>query len=473
MTYNLLREGGIGALACIATNNNAYPLLHCSFQIKHKDGSHATFSLQHSTHVHGFDEAQPFHFIYDADNLVPATTTCMTTKRDLGLTESGHIARNQVPDIRALSLNLRKPCAIICPEVPGSIAPKLGHEIPFTHLVNLAKATEVTILFDWKWLHKSQHGPFLTIVSQPETITGFPINGKNLRKRRLVDWSIFTPVEEHDEESINPPPYVDANRKRPRQISSSPSHSSPPKRIDYTPEGSPTEKATTIATSSQQLSTIDDSPRPHRAHFADSTHINPQLEDAMKKMMQQMFPEMLAQFIDTSKSISSSPPPTSDRGSIRTSAPPSPLRHLRSSLRAFLSSRTTALFEQKLTAICDNTVYDAQYMRVAADEDFISAIEEQKLDIQTRKRDALEDLQEDINTLVDEKLRDLDATVAEYMEEAEEQVERVVNNKVDYYLNRKYVKDFASRITDMSGQRSKRDGRTAGDRKRRKFRRRV
>ena len=148
MTYNLFRGAGIGALAYVANDNDTCSLLRCTFQVKFKDGLHATFSLQHTAHVHGSIDAQVFHFLYDADNLVPATTTCTTAKRTLALTESSHIARNQTPEVRALSLNLKKPCAILCPNVSGSIAPQPSHELHFRQLVDLAKAIEITILFD-------------------------------------------------------------------------------------------------------------------------------------------------------------------------------------------------------------------------------------------------------------------------------------------------------------------------------------
>lgn len=193
----------------------------------------------------------------------------------------------------------------------------------------------------------------------------------------------------------------------------------------------------------------------------------------MKMMMQQMFPTMLAQFIDSSKSRSVSPsPPPCDPIPIKTSSISQP-SHLRSSLRALLSARASAYFEKKLTAICDNTVYDAHHLRVAADEEFILALEDRTLDLQTKKEDLLEDLQEDIDNMVDEKLRDLDATMAEYMEEAEGQVERAINNKLDKCLNRKWVPEVAPYAVETINGETKRGGRAAGDRKRYRCRGRV
>ncbi|PVH98324.1 hypothetical protein DM02DRAFT_596174 [Periconia macrospinosa] len=413
MTNNLFRQAGIGALAYVATDNTC-SLLRCTFQVKFKDSLHATFSLQHTPHVYGFIDAQPFLLLYDADNLVPGTTTCMTAKRTLALTELSHIARNQAPEVRALSLKLKKPCAILCPNVSGSIAPQPSHEVHFCQLVDLTKALEITILFDWKWFQPKQIGQFLTIVSQPERFSGFPIDEKNLKGRRLEDWSVFSPTEQYLVESNEPPSYVDASRKRARHISHSPPLSPPPKRVWYVPEGSPTEKATTISSPS----------RPPSSTVDESTHTHPS-------------------------------------------------RRLRSSLRAFLSARASAYCEKKITTICEDALYDAQYLRNAADDEFIETIEDQKLDIQSRKYDALEELQADIDQMVDEKFQELDATVADYMEEAGEQVERAINDKLDRYLNRSWVPDVASCAVEPSLGKVKREGRTARDWKRNRFRRRV
>lgn len=133
--------------------------------------------------VHGSIDAQVFHTLYDADNLVPATTTCATAKRTLALTKSSYVARYQKSEVRALSLNLKKPCAILCPNISGSIAPQPSHELHFRQLVDIARAMEITMMFDWKWCQPEEIGPFLTVVSLPETFTGFCIGGKNVTGR--------------------------------------------------------------------------------------------------------------------------------------------------------------------------------------------------------------------------------------------------------------------------------------------------
>ena len=75
--------------------------------------------------------------------------------------------------------------------------------------------------------------------------------------------------------------------------------------------------------------------------------------------------------------------------------------------------------------------------------------------------------------MVDEKFQELDATVADYVEEAGEQVERAINDKLDRFLNRRWVPDVASCAVEPSLGKVKREGRAAGDWKRNRFRKRV
>lgn len=218
MTHNLLRKDGIPALACVASATDDASFLQCTFQVKYdKDSLHATFSLQHNSRVLEFADTQSFNLIYDADNLLPTTTKCQTSTRTLSLRERTYVARNSLSEIRVLSLHLQKPCPIICPSVSSSIVPKASCETPSRHFVNLAKSTEIEIAFDWKWLHPKQVRPFLSIVSQPEQFRGFPVDEKNLKGRRLEDWTVFSPDEENVVASNEPPSYTEVVRKRPRQ----------------------------------------------------------------------------------------------------------------------------------------------------------------------------------------------------------------------------------------------------------------
>lgn len=182
-----------------------------------------------------------------------------------------------------------------------------------------------------------------------------------------------------------------------------------------------------------------------------------------------MFPDMLAQFIDKPRSISISPPRSDSHPTATTTVPPS-LHSIRS-LRALLSARAASYAEEQLTTIYEHTVYEAQCLRNTADEEFASAFEEQKLDLQARKEDALEELQADIEKIVDEKVQELDVLVTEYMEEVGEKLESEISGRLNKIVDEKLLKGVsrctakATKWTKRCGE-TRRAGHTAGDRKR-------
>lgn len=204
-------------MACIASPSEDDSFLQCTFQVKYdNDRLYATFSLQYNTHLHDTTDKQPFDLIYDADNLLPTTTKCQIPKRVLSPENETYVARNGFSKIHVLSLHLQKPCPIICPTPSSNIAPKSSCQTPSRCLVDLAKSKHIEIIFDLKWLDRKRVNSFLSIVSQPERFHGFPIDEKNLRGRRLADWTIFSPEEENVVVSEELPPYTKAKHKRPR-----------------------------------------------------------------------------------------------------------------------------------------------------------------------------------------------------------------------------------------------------------------
>jgi hypothetical protein len=101
--------------------------------------------------------------------------------------------------------------------VPSSTVPKAGCETLSPQFVDLAKSTEIEIAFDKRWLHPNQVTSFLSIVSQPERFRGFPVDEKNLKGRRLEDWTVFSPVDEPVVLSNEPPSYTEVMGKRLRE----------------------------------------------------------------------------------------------------------------------------------------------------------------------------------------------------------------------------------------------------------------
>ena len=214
MAHNLVRKGGIPALAY--STSDAASVSSCSLIIRHSEPHmQATISLQFSVPIHGFDDDQSFTLLYDADNLVPGTNSLGPATVSLPQARLDEISRQGNPKPRALSLTLKKPCPVRCPPSSGSVAPKHGFDSRFRQLVDLARATEVHILFDYNWLHRDYHAQFQRLINRPERLTGFRAGNSHTTLYRQADWTVFSPVEEAVSEA--PPSYTNASNKRSRQ----------------------------------------------------------------------------------------------------------------------------------------------------------------------------------------------------------------------------------------------------------------
>ncbi|KAF2108433.1 hypothetical protein BDV96DRAFT_605793 [Lophiotrema nucula] len=150
MTSYIFGRHGIPALAC--SMPDGAPPSSCTLSVVHApDDQQATVLLQFPILVPGSDQKQSFTFRYDADNLVPGTTSLKgpTVSPPQALLEG--IARHGSPRIKTLLLALKHPCSVWCPRSPASVAPEDARQ----H-VDFANAKEVHILFDYNRLHKDK-----------------------------------------------------------------------------------------------------------------------------------------------------------------------------------------------------------------------------------------------------------------------------------------------------------------------------
>jgi hypothetical protein len=170
-------------------------------------------------------DAPTIVFQYDADNLVPGTLSLQTATTDLPQSRLVRITRSSAP-LHTLSLRLRSGCPIWGSH-SGSITPKDGDDVTSRQLANLAKATELYILFDPERLHKTLRVTLQHFVAHPDQLSGFPVarfyEDKGFTR---LDASIFDTVPESDEGATSdttveskdeePPPYEARSLKRPR-----------------------------------------------------------------------------------------------------------------------------------------------------------------------------------------------------------------------------------------------------------------
>lgn len=222
MTYDV-RNSGIPVLAYSCDSESPVSL---SLFIKCNDRrAQMTLCLQSLHFLQGFDDRQTVILQYDADHMVPGTISLRPATIPLPQERLNSLARAGNPQIRTLSLKLRKRCPVWC--MPSAIlALRPGCEAPFLQLAELARATQVSILFDHNWLHRGLQASLKRLIEHPEALSGFPV-GQRYREQRLrqVDWREFSAGETDThagtsatiEEGELPPGYAEANRKRPRQ----------------------------------------------------------------------------------------------------------------------------------------------------------------------------------------------------------------------------------------------------------------
>lgn len=230
----------------------------------------------------------------------------------------------------------------------------------------------------------------------------------------------------------------------------------PSKRVPYIAIGSPTEKATTHAT-----------PSPRRSFVADDeeTHIEPKVEHAMRKMMEEMLTETLSRLVEKSRSRSPSVSPSFSKPTAPTTTPALKSIH---ALHALLSAQAAKDLEAKLATICDDVLSEAQCLRHSADEEFLMAAEEQRIDMLDVKETTLMDLQKDIDGIVLEKLQELDPIVADLLGDAFKKWAESSSHRARKTISHDALTEAEHGKAEK--RHSKRRGRVAGDWKRRRWR---
>jgi len=423
---HIIRKNGIPVLA-YSKCDSASPI-SSSLVIRHNESAaQATLCLQ----------CQTFIFQYDADNLVPGSTSLGPATVVLSQAQLNEVARHANPQMRTLSLTLKKECPLWYPLSTGNLPPQ-GSNASTVPLGHLARARELYILFDYNWLHRDTHSTFDRLIQHPEDFTGFPVARHYKNQYRCADWSYFkfgdAAATTEDEE---PPSYAEASTKRPRHVSreNSPTPSSPPRKRallspfpEYVPP-SPTEENTPspeppsyVAASSSKLlhppGTVPQNPK------ASSPPAQPQLdlhalEKALSTLLPSMLPSMLSAILPHLLTATSPAPisqtstsPTSSQCStasqISHPAPPPAL----SALGISLSDHIVRKIEGQLENIYAHTLRHANYLRHEAGEEFNDAREEERLMLRIEKDDAVSDLERVADKVVEE-CRDRVAEVEE------------------------------------------------------------
>lgn len=208
---HIFRKGGIPALASRLFDDLS-PCL-CSLIVKVDDAhAQATIILEFKLSSKDPGNDQVVSLVYDADNLVYGTTTLRTASPFPP--RWGEITRNGGSDLKTLSFVLRDPCPILCP-----VAFERDDADPrFQQLEDLAKATRISVVFDYAWLHPNKSAQFSSLVGRSR-LAGIPRKNTSTLIRE-ADWTALAPQFKNPTEveaPEAPPPYADVSRKRSRR----------------------------------------------------------------------------------------------------------------------------------------------------------------------------------------------------------------------------------------------------------------
>lgn len=104
-------------------------------------------------------------------------------------TGKGHVQQSQLhelaptkgkgkkrPDIKTLKLSTKELSTLECPAGSPTFSPKTGREPLFRHLVHLAKATTIHVVFVFSQLHQHYRGSFKAFAKAARGLARYPVD---------------------------------------------------------------------------------------------------------------------------------------------------------------------------------------------------------------------------------------------------------------------------------------------------------
>lgn len=170
---------GIPVVAYESLNKQVAP--PCNLFIRYApDEKELTFRLQFE-----FEGDQSYGLLYHADNL-GRQTALLKAKMRLPDSATAQLARNKShsPDVKHLFLSLKQTCAIQCGRNQAITVPKPENEQSYRAFLDLARATTVNILFDYKWM--ADCVSLSHVLNELAELHGFPVNEKQVQ---IVEWA--------------------------------------------------------------------------------------------------------------------------------------------------------------------------------------------------------------------------------------------------------------------------------------------
>ncbi|KAH6613077.1 hypothetical protein C7974DRAFT_428796 [Boeremia exigua] len=215
----------------------------CRMRIFHNNDSNLSIALYVTVTLHRAAEQQVFVMQYDADNHRenrPAASHPPISKH-IPIDRLAEYARHVDPETTTLTLSLMQPAPVWCPR-DQIMAPQASADsvVAFDELVELARATTVHLVFDYKWLTGAARAAVQRLIKGKLALHGFPLTKYFAKTWERKDWTHFAPAS-----ATAHSPTPEASNKRARSVSGLSTPSPPAKRplADNPIAPSPTEVA--------------------------------------------------------------------------------------------------------------------------------------------------------------------------------------------------------------------------------------
>ncbi|KAF1840063.1 uncharacterized protein K460DRAFT_371283 [Cucurbitaria berberidis CBS 394.84] len=393
MTQAAITRPGFDVLAYVSLQAATPVPLSLKFQYNEKRAQATLCLLQSSTILEGFDGAETFIILqYDAENLVPGAVSL----RPMGFHQAlSGIARSTRPDIRRLSFKLKRCCPTWRP-LTASLAPKPGFVDRFQHLVTLANATELHIVFDYSWLPPQCLATFQQLVAQPEQLSGYPVHryySQCFKREDVFSSHLVAPVDAAlasdatTEDEEQPPPYIAASNKR--QASTSAPSSPPTRKRTVLPQSNPAHIHPSKAEKGSVTTTaLDVQQAVHGAvlHILPGI-LNTVLPGLVQNAVSKYLPSALEDVLPNLLSAPLSPSSQSASSQTSTRVPKA-----LSALGTVLTKRVVLGLKQELEDVHNQTLSHADDLRSTADAQFQEDLEELRLELVQAQEELVNDL---------------------------------------------------------------------------------
>jgi hypothetical protein len=470
----LVRKSGVPALAHPASDVSR--LWPCTMKMLYVElNAQFTVSLESDVSIQGVDDQQLVALRFEGHNLVPVKGSLGPAKRHKLVPGKGsldpdnivltpemisHLARGGDSQVYVLSLVLKTPGAVWHPRTLSARVSGIDN-LP-RDLSDLARTTEVCIVFDSNWLGQSL-GQLRSAVKGRKQFAGIPVvsSSKFAQSHQRALWSDYEVAESVESETAAvpppievaqddaPPAYAEVPSKRRRHShaarTSLTTESPRRKRVlkGLTRSVSPTERATPSSQGARSTTS------------SNATEVADVWQEAITKGLNELLPELLPKFlpnilkdilpdilrITLTSLFAASRSPSPSQFPLHPSSSPANPPKVSALLSAHVETHLKSIFSAAAEAAAESATSLAE---VTLGE----TLDDHDTDLRTLKEDALEEMERIAHEQVDAFRKKIEDVAEGVGEEVEKHAGEVVGNAcdvLDEVVESKWVGDMLSR----------------------------